>query len=503
MIKPEFQQINPVKILLNIGAGLDIPTGSFVKGQYGESILNGGLPSIVGVVGRGNMFKSTIMYFMCLSALNKVMYTSDSYMNTYDTEINITESHLQRFTEFFDYIKDKGILENGTWSITDKTLYFANKWYEITRNYLKEKIKQKEVVTTPFLNRDKTSLIQIPIPTFGQVDSFSEFETENDNNIQADNELGESGGNTIHMRQGLAKTRFLMDIPALAGGAYHYMQMTAHVGTKIEMASGPMAPKPKKDLQFLGNDDKIKGTTGKFMFLTNICWQVVSASKFINQGTKGPEFPRNAQDDANLDTDLNIVKMVLLRNKSGKSGTEVKLLLSQHDGVLPSLSEFYYVKEMGRFGLEGSNTNYAYSLLPDVKLSRTTVRGKLDENPQLRRVANITSEICQMKELWKHMDNSLFVEPNVLYKGLQDLGYDWNELLNTRGWWCFDNDKQPLPFLSSMDLLNMMPITQGSPRTSFYIPYWMKNPPQKALDIFKEYNGYDFKPFTPVRKKND
>ena len=52
-------------------------------------------------------------------------------------------------------------------------------------------------------------------PTFGEVDSISEFETADIEEMQNKNEIGTSGGNTIHMRAGLAKTRLLMELPGL------------------------------------------------------------------------------------------------------------------------------------------------------------------------------------------------------------------------------------------------------------------------------------------------
>ena len=49
---------------------------------------------------------------------------------------------------------------------------------------------------------------------------------------------------------------------------------------------------------------------------------------------------------------------------------------------------------------------------------------------------------------------------------IKALGYDWKELLATRSWYTFFNEKHPVPFLSTMDLLRM--------RAGLYHPYWMK-----------------------------
>ena len=79
----------------------------------------------------------------------------------------------------------------------------------------------------------------------------------------------------------------------------------------------------------------------------------------------------------------------------------------------------------------------------------------------------ITNEMCWINNIWKDLPEGLMCTPKELYEDLKAKGYDWNTLLeNTRGYWTFDNDNQPLQFLSTMDLLNM--------RAGTYHPYWME-----------------------------
>ena len=85
-------QTRPIKVMINIGACLDIITGRYIIGSHGEHILNGGLANLTGIAGRGNSFKSTIMHYMMLSAQGR-MYSS--FCGTYDTEMNIQEWHLK------------------------------------------------------------------------------------------------------------------------------------------------------------------------------------------------------------------------------------------------------------------------------------------------------------------------------------------------------------------------------------------------------------------------
>lgn len=460
-----------VKIMINIGALFDIITGNYIKGKYNESILNGGLATLTGVVGIGNNFKSTVMHFKNFTALSRM---EGSFGNTYDTEINIHEWHLTKMIQRITDLNGEDILSTGRWVITDKTVYSGNKWYDVFKEFLDGKIKQssKFEVTSPFLDRDGKTLMKFLLPTFTELDSFTEFETDDVSKMQDDNELGESGGNTIHMRQGLAKLRLLMEAPKVNSSAYNYLTMTAHIGKESTMQSaGGGREVPIVKLKHLKNGDKIKGTTDKFTFITHNCWHCFNATPLINDGTKGPEYPRSSDDNLKLDTDLNTVQLRNLRSKSGPSGMAITLIVSQQEGVLPSLTEFHHIKESGRYGLEGNLQNYSLALYPDVKLSRTTVRSKIDSDPMLRRALNITSEMCQIGYLWHNLSPEYFITPKEMYDKLIAKGYDWKVLLNTRGWWTYDNDKHPIPFLSTMDLIRM---TFDESHPDHYKPYWMK-----------------------------
>jgi hypothetical protein len=375
--------------------------------------------------------------------------------------------------------KFKNIVYNGVWQITDRTLYFANEWYEKLKEFMDKKVEMRKnfLRNTPFLNADGKSHVQWLIPTFGQVDSLTEFETEDVGKLQDENELGDSGGNTIHMRQGLAKIRFLSDVLKRSSLAAMPILLTAHVGKDIPMdaRAGPI-----KKLQFLRNGDKVKGVTDKFFFLTSLVLQCQNAAPFVNKETKAAEYPLDSSDNSNKgDTDLNTITAILLRNKNGPTGHILPLIISQRDGVLSGLTEFHYCKENDRYGLEGNMQNYTMALRPSVKLSRTSVRSKIDADPLLDRAINITSEMCQIKNFWHHIGSDLMCTPKQLHDDLVALGYDWDVLLKTRGWWSMDNDSQDLPpFLSTMDLLRM--------RKGLYHPYWLAEDKKTRLNMMSK-----------------
>lgn len=480
-LRPAFAQIPYVKLSYNIGGLFDVPTGTYVFGRHNEAILNGGLGPITGVVGIGNQFKSTIMHDMMLIAMARM---AESTGNTYDTEINILESRLRALGVALPDFKGEDVIDNGRWTITDKSIYFGNEWYEILKEFLKEKEKEVNAKSkaimreTPFIDRDG-SLMKIAIPTFTEIDSFSQFETQDVANMQAANELGDSGANTMFMRQGIAKTRFLTDIPKMIAKANNPMLMTAHIGKGIPMDA--KAP-PEKKLQFLKNGDKMKGVTDMFTFLTTNCFHCQNAAPMFNDGTKGPEYPRDSDDNLKFDTDLFLVTLVTLRSKTGPSGMLMQVIVSQQEGLQPSLTEFHYLKTMDRYGFGGNLQNYWLELIPEVKLSRTAVRGKINKDAKLRRALNIMAEMCQMEMLWHDKETKdLACTPKQLYDDLKAKGYDWDQLLDTRGWWTFNND-EPVEridgaqqyFLSTRDLLRM--------RKGLYHPWWMPKPAGLVLE---------------------
>jgi len=460
-LRPAFSQALPIKPMVNVGACLDIPTGTYVRGRYGEHILNAGVAGMTGVVGLGNHFKSTIMNYMIMMVLARFRRSSGS---SYDTEMNIHEDRLRHIISLVQELDNEDLIETCRWIITDKTQHTGDEYFEILKQFLNEKIANKAKIpcVTPFLDRGGKSHLVIPMPTVGSVDSFTEFTTKDVLAMQEENELGDSGANTVYMQQGRQKKRFLGELTGLAGGAMHYMFLTAHLGAVFNL--NPKMPNQKK-LQYLHQDTKIKGAPENFSFLMNNCWHTSKAQLLINQTTKAPEFPTNSEENQESgSTDLNVVTLVQLRGKAGPSGFLVYIVVSQKDGVHPYLTEFYNIKESDKYGISGSNTNYHLDLLPDVNLSRTTVRGKLETDKRLQRAVNITSEMCQIKRYYSDADEWLCT-PKELYDDIKALGYDWEVLLATRPWWTEDNDKHPVPFLSTKDLCMM--------RLQKYVPYWM------------------------------
>jgi len=459
-------------IYYNVGSFFDVPTANIITGARGESIMNGGVNRIAALCGSGNNFKTTITHFFMLSAANTVFATAKTAMTTYDTEVNITLDRLDYMASKFRYVPENPVIDAGVWTVNDKSMVSANEWAMGINKYAKAKASDKGsmIEYTAFKDPYTKEPLKALLPTFVEVDSLSEFEGEASIDMM-DGNLEDSSTNTFAMKQGMFKHKFLSQLPRIAGSSNTVFLLTAHIGQKIDMATGPAKYKqPSKQLQYLKAGDTIKGVTNKFNYLVNGgSYFAHTATKLVNQGTKLPEYP--LREYTNDPVELNVVKLTQLRSKNGVSGYTLEVLISQYDGVLLELSQFHYIKASDRYGLIGTAQNYELVLRPGVKLSRTVVRDKIDADPLLAKAVQFTSDLLQLHTHHRHLKKvDLLCTPEELYNDIKSLGYDWDVLLATRSWHTPDqySDKVP-PFLSIVDLLKM--------RKGLYHPYWMKEKP--------------------------
>jgi hypothetical protein len=374
----------------------------------------------------------------------------------------------------------KDIFTTGFWNISNKSVQSADDWITEMEEFTKSKEKNKHMCEyTCFTNPyRKDEGIKTTIPTFMQIDSLSELEPESAMAMLEDGADG-SDTNTYYLKQGLYKNKIMSKMPVIAGSTNTYVLMTAQIGSTVDMATGPAKyQQPTKKLQHLKQGDAIKGVSNKFFFLINTLWFADTASKLINQNTKGPEYP--TKYGSTVAEDLNVVKLKLLRSKTGLSGIVIPIVVSQQDGVLMDMTNFYNIKDNDRFGISGSLTNYHLDLYPDVNLSRTTVRDKLHENKLLARACEITSDLLQIITFHPMVlnDENLACTPAELYKDIKELGYDWNILLNTRNYWTVDQYTNKIPFLSTMDLLRM--------RKGLYYPYFLDDKKQLKKEFIQD-----------------
>lgn len=484
------------RVCLNVGAGIDLFTGSFVEAHDGGWIINGGLGFLTAISGDGNVCKSLFANYLTASACEKYYVTTHhARIRTYDTECNGDLSRKEHVLKRFKYLgKVKGFVGNN-WKVTDEARENADVFWQTEKDYLaeKEKLAKKNMISTPFRKRDGTQMF-IYMPTQAEIDSLSKLTGSGAMDISDDNEL--SDGKHYYLHNGLTKARLLEELPRTTTGYYHYVILTTHLGQINEIKSGPPNNiPPRKALQHMRSGVKAKGVAGNFYYLTNTYFENTCAKPLLHPKLKTPYYPRDEVDATRVDdVDLTLVTIKIIRTKGFVSGTQHDLIFSQRDGLLAELTEFYIINSVHErqedpgFGLIGSHGAYRVALYPDVVLNRNTVRSKLENDPALARAVNITSQLCQLYEHHPSM-HDLLMKPQELYTKIKDLGYDWDFILNqTRGYYCLDDHKHPLKRLSTYDLIRMA--------HGLYIPFWMKDPPKAALELYKEIHDIDWKPRT-------
>lgn len=460
--RPNLVAADPVSPMYNVRAGLDIPTGHYVKGLYGEMILNGGLSPLTGIAAMPNYFKTAMMMHFMLSVMEMFDHSTAS---PYDTESTLKEKRINQLKLKFPGLLDQNLfdLDNPRVTITNKDNYMGDEWFDIIKTFMQDKRKDRknQLARSPFPTREGNANMMIMHPDVFGADSLTEFFTSGVAETMDKFGLSDGKRNMTAMNNGRAKAMMISELSQIASGAACPTILAAHLGEKISVDGGPV----KKVMQYLDQGTKINGATGKYLYLTNNLWHIKKAEKYINKNTGAAELPLEGENGFTGDTDLTELTVVNLRGKAGGAGVPLTIMASQKEGILSSLTEFQSLRDNAYYGLDGGNQNYVSCFRPDVKLSRTTVRSKLDADPLLQRAIQFTAEMRQMERFMGREYADYYCTPQHLFKTLKEKGYDWDQLLATRGMWTTDNDKHPVPYLSTLDLLRMA--------KDEYKPYWL------------------------------
>lgn len=480
----------PITPFLPIGGLLDITTGAIVEGTKGQMIVNGGFAPLSGIAGKPHMFKSTIAKSIVYIATLRLLTSIKTSSLLYDTEMTVVEAHqkeifehlINHFDDLRPYFYRDGVLMDligeSIIVFTNKNKYKGEEYYELLKRILRSKDPETKrsredtdlgkglsLMETVFKDRNGNPFKMLP-PTTGDVDGITEFTTSSDEEMQDDHELGDKTANPAFMTMGLNKQRFLMGLPGLLSSFNHYMMMTCQVGKEIVMATGNTPPPAGKQLSSMKNGDVLKGAGSKFVSLSNVCWQALKTSHcgMSHKIEDGPRYPLYETKGNKYDNDLYEIELLNIRNKNGPTGFTITVLVSQSKGLLTDLTEFHHARS-NDWGFNGNQINYQLTLMPELALSRTTIRKKLENTPGLQRAVNITSELLQLKDFKPGWWQDYGCDVQDLYTNIKALGFDWEEILTkTRGWYHLDPN-HPIKELSIVDLLRM---NKGE-----YIPYWM------------------------------
>lgn len=469
---------DPILPVFNTGGVWDVSTGDYVEGPHGEMILMGGMSYTTGISGPGNTFKSVGLWDMLLSVLDNYPVSQGGH---YCTELSTKASRPQRLSQFKFRLKklassiiyDAKVNPGGQLQMQSMKDTLLDAWWNLFVDQMEEKFKlgQKEktakepdyLLTMPVKLPDGT-LLRSMVPDIFGVDSFSTATTSGIEGMQEEFEIGHKKRTTEFLRGGIPKTQMMLEMPVQCARGGGMIILVAHLGK--EFMQDPNVP-PQKQLAFLKAGMKFKGVPEKFNFMVNNCWLFMSASPYWNNGTdRIPMYPRDSGDKTKDDTDLMTVNVANLRGKSGGSGMPFAAVVSQSEGMKNGLTMLDFCKKWGRYGMDDNVQNYFLHLRPDEKLSRTTVRGKFEENERLYNAMKITWELA-FTHFLKHEEDEKWREPTPqqIYDKLKADGYDWDILLDTTPCWSFIEFPSEKPYLSTRDIQRMY---HGE-----YHPYWL------------------------------
>lgn len=442
---------------LSVCSIFDQTTGRYYRGALGEAIHNAGLANFTGVAGLPNMFKTAIALFQIGCAMvahpTLVVYIHDSE-NTLTRERVIQAI---RNVPGGQYIED---LEERVF-MSDASVYLGDEWFEDFKKFSKSRRDDPTLLmTTPFYNHKAKEHVKSIQACVLLLDSLSGLNSEKTETMYDKNGLSESGLNMVNMASSNVKSRMIDQMTGLTSASGIHAIMAAHVGEQYQL--NQYAPAVRK-LRFLKGDLKLKKVPENFSFLTGNCWLCSSITPMLDKD-KNPEYPRDDEEFFKGETDLLELTIINLRGKFGPSNIPLPLVISQSEGVKPGLSDYNLLKTVDRFGIGGNAQNYYLDLLPEVKLNRKSIRSEIDRNAKLQRALQFSSDICQIKLFKDNIDKSMIPTMAELYGRLKEKGYDWDLLLNTRGYWIYKEESSPLEYLSAVDLLRMY--------HGFYHPYW-------------------------------
>lgn len=449
---------------INTGGPLDIITGTFMPSTYGGHLLSGGLGLTTAIVAEANRFKSTLLNSSAVNALARFP-GSEFHLN--DTEYSTL--NINRLSSMSDLYLGKGEEEKrakhleelkNSIHMYDPTTNHAESldaWFDFMKEIRDRKIKlhKEYTVETEFLDPMTGKPHRMLLPTFMSIDSLSEAMVRQMNvkneEFDANSEMKEQ--RTIHMEEGWQKARLLRQMSSICAKAGIYLLLTGHMGKKMAIGNTPN----KKDMQYMGQDESVKGMSSKFYFLMFSMLKIGNTEPVVDKADRRlPEYPSEAGIAAN---ELQRLLAVLVRCKNSASGDQVRWISSQTQGLLTGLSYYDTLRENKYYGL-GAPNKVRNPLLGDMNLGRTKIFDLANEYT-VRRALELTYQYFVIKTSWNpttlpvdfSMDIEEFAERLMTSNSIMI-----EDILNTRGWWTYKQETKPerehLSLPDAMNLLN-------------------------------------------------
>jgi len=441
---PATQQCESVAF--NTGTLFDLATGGFEQGIDGHLYLTGGLGcQFNSIVGKNGNFKSTLAAGLITRAA--AIY-QDSGVIIYDTENSISQDK-ERIETMPEELTDRLNPNDIVW--LSSTLYSLEELDEIILQHcVKKQEKIKEfTIDTPFLDKEGNQIKQI-MPTFILIDSLTEAYCDKESEMLNDMKSGKSGmgdsaSNTIFMKDGNKKTLWTRVMRRRCEQYGIVLVITGHYDQK--MALDMYHPNPKETV-FGKQDWVVKGVGSKFKFLSSIYARTEAV--LLIDSNKEALYPNGVTSPK----DVFEVDMYIDRCKSMQAGTCTPFVCSQSSGLLNAATYYNFIRNHDFYGCDGNKQRQQLKLLPEVTLSRGTIRQLAEANEYVRRALEITAQFCFVKDsFFNNLPYDINKDPMNLFDWLMsDKNKDLKEeILNSRSYWTYK--KEDKPYLSVIDIL--------------------------------------------------
>lgn len=436
------KDVTPV-FYMNTGTLFDMYTGAFRPGMDNKWVLDGGLSQALGIMGRGQTYKSGIAGSLMANAM---LTHPESVAYVYETEGTInSEARYNDFVPRDTPVSDRIVFTNTTTgSLTD--------FYNDFNKLVEEKLSHKKdyIVESPFLDPKTGKPFKTWIPTFVLIDSFSRASVNKGDEALSENDIDDSALNTLYMLNGNAKTKIMSDLPSKASKAGIFTILTAHVGDQINMSS--FTPPPKQ-MQYMKQADKLKNVGSNFTFLTTALIQTMKAS-VLQDSNKQCMYPTKFSTAM----EVNRVDTSMVRCKNNAAGNQLPFILSQYQGILNSVTNFSYLRDQKDYGLiQAGNRGYAPVLMKDTIVGRKNLRESCEDNYKLRRALELVAQLCFIQTCWSTWNLPEYIRmPVEHFAELLDKSEkcSTDRVLNSTGVW--STSKQDRERLTIMDVLEIL-----------------------------------------------
>jgi hypothetical protein len=446
----------------NTGSLFDLPSGRYVPGIDGNWYLNGGLASHVNaVVGPNGAFKSTTA---CSFVMRSASIYKSSDVLIHDTE-NSLDKDKSRAYHMAEELYSPEIESRTRWiKGIDYTLGRAKDKkletydiYDVVKQIcdLKETHRKDMIVETPFIDPKTNGPLKMWIPTYFFIDSLTELVTAIEEDALNGANTNFSDTNTVAMADGNKKTLFIHAMRKMCQKYGIVFVVTGHYDKVVQMDMYNPTP---KETTFALRDYKTKGCGSKLKFLSSLYARTQAA--LLLDSAKEPLYACNSGGGSR---DVMEVGITLERCKTANAGEVTPFVETQSEGLLNAVTNYHYLRIHDYYALNGNKQKQQVFLLPDVTISRNTIRQIASADAKLRRALEIAAQYCYIRNNWNVKDYPVRfdIEPQALFDKLNsDKNKNViNDILTSRGYWTFKGESD-IPYMDLFRVLELAGATK-------------------------------------------